>query len=551
VKSCPTCGASAGDEDVFCEVDGARLASSATTTNQEPGAAQSPAPSPRDGKVRCAACGATNSEGGDGYCGECGHRLIGAGSTLPGATPAKVGDYTVTRAHGDGDLVVKDRGGTMRLLLFGQADAMRLEASALSSGLTAGVFPEVQSQGEADPIGHYLVVRADVERCIALDKAQLSFPAALAFVRAVLDAAAELEARGFVWEPVASDVGVSPEGALQVMRVRGARRLATGESFNAKKVLEALGATLVPTPLGLGTPGLVRLFLPRSNFSTAAVEAITAAREELVAAEATLAKRCGDIAELCDPGLRRNHNEDATAVAEGEIRGEAFKVLVVCDGVSSSTHAEQASSIASKVARDALAHFARSGDILREGSSSAVAAAIRAAHVAVCTSQIEFGSGPPPGTTIVAALVFRKSLTVGWVGDSRAYWISEHGADLCTTDHSWINEVVARGEMTEAVAMQSPLAHALTKCLGPLETDATTVQDVEPEVRTKALPGPGKLVLCTDGLWNYFPAAPAIAGLVHGAGKDADPAAIARFLICHALAQGGGDNVSVAVLDVR
>jgi serine/threonine protein phosphatase PrpC len=57
--------------------------------------------------------------------------------------------------------------------------------------------------------------------------------------------------------------------------------------------------------------------------------------------------------------------------------------------------------------------------------------------------------------------------------------------------------------------------------------------------------------LCTDGLWNYFPSAPAIASLVHAAGKGADPSVVARFLICQALAQGGGDNVSVAVLNVR
>ncbi len=543
MKSCPTCGASAGDQDAFCEVDGAKLVSTGG----------GPAMPWVGGEASCAACGAKNSDSGDGYCAECGHRLQSARSTLPGATPAKVGDYTVARGHGDGDLVVRDPAGASFLLLFGPPEATHAEAAALGSpGLTRGVFPRVLLEGDLASLGHYVVVDADVERCVPLDKARLSFAWAITLTRALLDAAAELEALRVAWEPSPSDIRVTPSGGLALMRVRGARPLAGGEALNAKKVLEAFGSALVPTPLGLGTPALVRLFLPSSNFSTATTETIGAARAEIARAEAVVAARVASpMAELCDPGLRRNHNEDATALAEGDVGGEHFSVLVVCDGVSSSTHAEQASTIASKVARDALAHFARSGDILREGSSSAVVAAIRAAHVAVCTSGIEFGSGPPPGTTIVAALVFRKSLTVGWVGDSRAYWVSAQGAELCTTDHSWVNEAVARGEVTEAEAMLSPLAHALTRCLGPLETDATTIKDVEPDVRTKALPGPGRLVLCTDGLWNYFPAAPAIAGLVQGAGKDADAAAVARLLVCHALSQGGGDNVSVAVLDVK
>ena len=423
VKSCPTCGARAGDDDVFCEVDGARLVAPSTAAPT----AETPASARVGGDARCGACGAKDPDDGDGYCKECGHRLLPAQSTLTGAAPAKVGDFTVTRAHGEGDMVVVDAAGATRLLIFGSGETMREEAHALASGLPNRFFPRVVFQGDLAPLGHYLVVDRDVGLSLPLEKAQLSFPAALALARALLDAAAEVEAHGFDWEPDASDLHVTGSGALVVMRVRGARRLVPDDPLrarlNAKRVLEALGGALVPTPLALGTPALVRLFLPRSNFSTVSAQSIDAARAELARAEALAsAKTSGVLAELCDPGLRKAHNEDATAVAEGEVGGEPFKVLVVCDGVSSSTHGEEASAIASKVACDALEHFARSGDILREGSSSAVVAAIRAAHVAVCTAGIEFGSGAPPGTTIVVALVFRKSLTVGWVGDSRAYW---------------------------------------------------------------------------------------------------------------------------------
>ena len=97
--------------------------------------------------------------------------------------------------------------------------------------------------------------------------------------------------------------------------------------------------------------------------------------------------------------------------------------------------------------------------------------------------------------------------------------------------------------------MQQPLAHALTRCLGPLEGGDTDEQfaTVQPDVRARDLPGAGHVLLCTDGLWNYFPDAHTIADLVASAGQDAGCVAIARRLVANALYRGGGDNVSVAV----
>jgi serine/threonine protein phosphatase PrpC len=249
--------------------------------------------------------------------------------------------------------------------------------------------------------------------------------------------------------------------------------------------------------------------------------------------------------------MKRDHNEDPTAVAAGGSGADAWAVLVVCDGVSSSTHAEQASTIAAHTTRDALAHFARSGDIAHEGAASAMKTAIRAAHVAVCSTHIEHGDTAPPGTTLVAALLHKRRLTVGWIGDSRAYWVSPSGSELLTHDHSWVNETVARGEMTEIEAQAAPLAHALTRCIGPLEVGDGTIEEVDPDIRVRQLPGAGHVVLCTDGLWNYFPSAPEIALLVRSAGEGASAAVIARVLVNHALAKGGGDNVSVAICAFR
>jgi serine/threonine protein phosphatase PrpC len=219
-------------------------------------------------------------------------------------------------------------------------------------------------------------------------------------------------------------------------------------------------------------------------------------------------------------------------------------VLVVCDGVSSSTHAEKASAIGARVCCDTLARFAREGDTSPVGRERAVATSIRAAHAAVCAHIFEPRlDGEPPGSTIVAALVVEGRVIVGWLGDSRAYFVGAKGGEQLTRDHSWLNDALARGDMTEEEALRQPLAHALTRCLGPLEVDSG-LGFVEPDVRTVKVEGRGAVILTTDGFWNYYPSGAHVAKLVE---LDAPTRAIAERLTNHALACGGHDNITVAV----
>jgi PPM family protein phosphatase len=451
---------------------------------------------------------------------------------------------TVVRSHGIGDMFVVDADGETRLVCYGSEAAMAEEARALSLG--GDTFPRVVSQGKTPELGDFISLTLDTAGALPVVEVDLAWAGAMGLVRAVLDAAEQIAARGFTWEPLATDYYVKEGGRLVVVRARGARRRRAGEAFNAKPALEALAEALLPSPLARGTPALVRLLLPRQNYTTVAMHTVEEARKVVDHADALVLPSEGErSSELSDPGLRRPHNEDATAVVDGAARGERFTVLVVCDGVSSATHSERASRIASDVTRDRIAAFMETGDPGR--AEDAVRDAIVAAHVAICTAGIDHGDGAPPGTTIVAALVHHQKLTIGWVGDSRAYWVSETGSELCTTDHSWLNDAVSSGEVSLAEALTSPYAHALTRCLGPLEVNDGPGFSVHADVRERVLTGPGHLVLCTDGLWNYFPLASDIEALVNAAGPGASPSAIARFLVCRALTEGGGDNVSVAV----
>lgn len=522
---------------MFCEVDGTRLEGST-------------APSRTGAPPACPSCGQQDADDGDGYCSSCGHRVGPSAPESRVAVGAAVGPLTVTAARGPDEVLARDHDGRECLLVLGSSADLAGEEAGLQALASCRSLPRVVASGTSEEHGSYLALSLPPEgaKPMADMRALPTLAEGLGRALLALDLAGTLEARGFSWEPRGKDLYARIDGTLLVARLRGAATLENGRRLHAKRVLEGVGETLLPFPLVYATTKVVRLFCRPAPRALDPQLSIEEARALLREPDAAPKAEQNGLSELCDPGLKRDHNEDATAIASGVLGDEGWAVLVVCDGVSSSTHAEQASAIASLTTRDALAHFARSGDIAHEGSASAMKAAIRAAHVAVCASSIEHGDTAPPGTTIVAALVHKRRLTVGWVGDSRAYWVSPSGSELLTRDHSWVNETVAHGDMTESEAMAAPLAHALTRCLGPLEGgDDTKIVDVEPDVRVRPLPGPGHVVLCTDGLWNYFPTAPDIALLVESAGRGADTASIARILVNHALARGGGDNVSVAI----
>jgi len=478
---------------------------------------------------------------------------------------AHVAGGVVIGARAADEHVVRLPGGRAILVAIGESSALEREADALERIGGNGPFPRVVECGVDDAIGSYLALAMPPvdARLVALRAPQLSFAAGLDVVRALIDAAQIVERLGFAWEPAREDVLLSPEGVLHLARLRVPRRLASGERLDARGAVEAVGSALVPAPAVDGPPRLLRLLLPHVAMRGDGGNAAEDVRAEIaeIDREASSTEDRAAAAGTCHPGLARGHNEDTFTSAAGDASGEPWTVLVACDGVSSSSRAEIASTLASQVACESLAQaMAERAHARRGRDDRAVTAAIRSAHEAVCTrAQEPSANDDPPGTTIVLALVRGSRLTVGWVGDSRAYWVPadvKREAQLLTEDHSWVRDAVASGELTEEQAMQSPLAHALTRCLGPLEIvdpddesglSRRRVQEVEPDVKSLDLRGPGHVVLCTDGFWNYFSSPSDVARLVRSASDGATAQGISRLLVNHALACGGQDNVTVVV----
>jgi serine/threonine protein phosphatase PrpC len=258
------------------------------------------------------------------------------------------------------------------------------------------------------------------------------------------------------------------------------------------------------------------------------------------------------VAGVCDRGRRHAANEDALALAADPDRGGRI-VLVVCDGVSNTVHSDEASLAAARTARDLLAGRRAQGLGIPGSRSAVIADALKDAAAAGLREVVRLSSGPgdnPPSCTFVAAVVEDGRLTVGSIGDSRAYWVPDAGtARAVTVDDSLAAEQIAGG-MPRAQAESGPHAHAITRWLG---VDAP---EGPPRIVAVDLSGPGWVVLCSDGLWNYCSEAEDLAALVRRLVRDRTPAAggdvmpLATALVDYANDQGGQDNISVAVCRV-
>ncbi|WSP89888.1 protein phosphatase 2C domain-containing protein [Streptomyces sp. NBC_01233] len=255
-----------------------------------------------------------------------------------------------------------------------------------------------------------------------------------------------------------------------------------------------------------------------------------------------LEEELGSVAAVSDRGLRHHRNEDSFAVAATALPdGSAATVAIVCDGVSSASRPDEASAAAAGAANEALLDALPRGAHPQEAMHEAILAAAAAVNALAPETP---GAQNAPACTLVGAVVSGGLLTIGWVGDSRAYWVPDDRAALprrLTEDDSWAAQMVAAGLMGEAEAYADVRAHAITGWLG---ADA---YELEPHTATFKPDHPGVVVVCTDGLWNYAESARELAQVLP-ADAATRPLHSAQVLVGHALDGGGHDNVTVAVV---
>jgi serine/threonine protein phosphatase PrpC len=262
---------------------------------------------------------------------------------------------------------------------------------------------------------------------------------------------------------------------------------------------------------------------------------------------------------VTDRGVRHHRNEDAMALAAGPHPGD-LGVLVVCDGVSSSTDSDVASLAAARAARDVLAapqadSPSPAGRIhgwtrrMTVATDAANDQAVAVARTRAATGATSDKLSSPPSCTFVAAVVDGPLVVAGWVGDSRAYWLPD-GAEprQLSADDSWAAEQISLG-MPRDEAESAPLGHAITRWLG--------IDSPNHEPRCAALQpeSAGWVLLCSDGLWNYASTPEALGRAFADAvafpdAAGPDPTRISARLVAWANEQGGRDNITVALARV-
>lgn len=224
-------------------------------------------------------------------------------------------------------------------------------------------------------------------------------------------------------------------------------------------------------------------------------------------------------------GKVRQTNEDAFWAEKG--------LLIVCDGMGGHRAGEVASAMAVESIRNFPFQF--------HDPPAEVRQAILQAHATIVQASLHNPELQGMGTTVTMALCVEAEegadVTVGHVGDSRAYYYAN--GELCriTNDHSVVGELTRQGTLSPEEAVLHPQRHVLSQALG--------IGEVEVEVHRIFLPSGARILICTDGLTDVLSDEQIKEHIARS-----EPQETARALVALANAQGGRDNITVIVAQI-
>lgn len=242
-----------------------------------------------------------------------------------------------------------------------------------------------------------------------------------------------------------------------------------------------------------------------------------------------------------DVGMVRDHNEDSGYV------DPQLNFFIIADGMGGHAAGEIASAMAVEEVnkalsenRDKLTSFAeRPNDKDRREVVTVLENAVRAAHQAVFSRGVKETDKQGMGTTLDVLLVTGAEAFIAHVGDSRTYLLRDGKAAQITTDHTVAEVLVIEGKLSMEEAQASPLRTILVNAIG-------VSADVGVEISHVKLRQNDRILLCSDGLHDYFPADEEIAEhLLEGEIKTG-----LGNMVDIAKQRGGHDNITGIVVEV-
>ena len=232
---------------------------------------------------------------------------------------------------------------------------------------------------------------------------------------------------------------------------------------------------------------------------------------------------------ITDPGCVRSQNQDTYHIEE--LSRDAV-LCIVCDGMGGAKSGNVASSLAAEVFVDEIRRT-WVNDMTQAQIDQMLQAAVKLANFTVFDQGQQFEEFSGMGTTLVAALIKGKEATIVNVGDSRAYRINEGGIQKVTIDHSLVEMMVLRGELTPEEAKHYPGKNYITRAIG---TEALAESDLFHLDMERG----DFLLLCSDGLSNIIDDQEMLFEVVHGEEK----AHCCQQLLDIAKNRGAPDNVT-------
>jgi serine/threonine protein phosphatase PrpC len=218
-----------------------------------------------------------------------------------------------------------------------------------------------------------------------------------------------------------------------------------------------------------------------------------------------------------------------------------FGLYIVADGMGGHFAGHEASKNVSRMVakhvmqRIYLPILASNGSGPLEPVQEVMLDAVQTANTTIHSPDPEKDSG----TTLTAALILGRRLYLAHVGDSRAYLFDNDNLSLVTTDHSYVRRLQEAGQLTEEEAASHPHRNMLYMAVGQ-------GGNLDVETFTQSLPGSGKLILCSDGLWGLV-TEQMIKDALSREGSTLKM--MADELVDLALKAGGYDNITIIIVD--